>query len=171
MTGAADAAAHHLREVHLREVHLREVPYGSDLYRLVLLFRDAQLRRPLGLVLDAGDVAGEDAQLHFAVLGGEAGSAVCAAVTLKPLPRERDAPPRAKLRQMAVAPACRGSGLGRRLVRFAETAAVRRGIGEIELASRATAVGFYRALGYRETGAPHVEIGLPHVTMRRRLAD
>ncbi len=149
---------------------IREVPYGSDLYRLMLDFRDAELRRPLGMALTAADQADEEAQRHFAaVLDGESDPQLCASVVMKPLPPEPGRPARAKLRQMAVAPAFRGLGLGRRLVRFAEAAMAAGDIAEVELGARESAVGFYERLGYAVVGDPFTEVGQPHRPMRRRL--
>ena len=166
---------------------IREVAHGSVLYRLMLDFREAELRHPLGLRLVAADHAGEDKQRHFAAVAeGElaagqvelehvaeegAEPAIRGTVVMKPLPREPGLPSRAKLRQMAVAPACRGRGLGSRLVRFAEAAMGAEGVREVELGAREGAVGFYERLGYAVSGAAFVEIGQPHLPMRRRLPE
>lgn len=140
---------------------MAEVAFGSPAYADALACRDACLRRPLGMVLSALDVAGEDRQRHFAAL--EVG-AVRATLSAKPL-----GPDRAKLRQMAVAPAYRGSGLGRALVGFAEAALARDGITAVELAARLSAAGFYRRLGYEAFGETFEEVSLPHVGMRKLL--
>ncbi len=140
---------------------LKEIAFGSPLYALTLAFREAQLRTPLGMALSARDVAGEERQIHAAALReGE----VVAAVVLKPLDAAR-----VKLRQMAVAPDLRGTGLGARLVRFAEDLLRERGLTEVELHARVGARGFYESLGYAARGAEFSEIGLPHVFMGRRL--
>ncbi len=52
-----------------------------------------------------------------------------------------------------VAPDRQGRGVGRALLRFVEELARRRGIEELHLSSSLTAVGFYKRLGYRRTGA------------------
>jgi len=59
------------------------------------------------------------------------------------------------LDNIAVAPARQGSGLGRRLLAFAEAEAVRRGYREIRLYTHQTMTEnqrLYAALGYEETG-------------------
>ena len=76
------------------------------------------------------------------------------------------------LDNIAVTPARQGSGLGRRLLAFAEAAAVRRGYREIRLYTHQTMtenLHLYAALGYEETGRG-TEAGYERVFMRKRLA-
>lgn len=143
------------------DIVIAEVPFGSVLYDRMAAFRDVHLRRPLGLVLCAADVAGEDQQFHIAALQGDE---VVGTVLLKPLIL-----PRIKVRQMAVSPAMQGSGLGARLVRFAERLAGERGFEVVEISSRRSATGFYEKLGYGVFGAPFLEVGLLHVSLTRSL--
>ena len=76
------------------------------------------------------------------------------------------------LDNIAVAPARQGSGLGRRLLAFAEAEAVRRGYREIRLYTHRTMTEnqrLYAAIGYEETGRG-TEAGYERVFMRKRLA-
>ena len=76
------------------------------------------------------------------------------------------------LDNIAVAPASQGSGLGRRLLTFAEAEAVRRGYREIRLYTHRTMTEnqrLYAAIGYEETGRG-TEAGYERVFMRKRLA-
>ena len=76
------------------------------------------------------------------------------------------------LDNIAVAPVRQGSGLGRRLLIFAEAEAVRRGYREIRLYTHRTMTEnqrLYAALGYEETGRG-LEEGYERVFMRKRLA-
>ena len=76
------------------------------------------------------------------------------------------------LDNIAVAPARQGSGLGRRLLAFAEAEAVRRGYREIRLYTHLTMTEnqrLYAAIGYEETGHG-TEAGYERVFMRKRLA-
>jgi predicted GNAT family N-acyltransferase len=138
---------------------IQEIAYGSPLYHRTVAFREEHLRRPLGLANSAADLAGEDKQIHIAAIDG---SEVIGTVVLKPL-----SPTLVKLRQMAVAPALRGSGLGGELVRFAERIAWGRGYEVIEMAARLSAQGFYERLGYRAVGDEFVDITIPHVKMTK----
>jgi predicted GNAT family N-acyltransferase len=118
------------------------------------------LREPLGLSREDVIVEGEDASMHLvAVNAGH----VVACVMLTPSSKARG-----KLRQMAVQPSLRGTGLGRALVRHLEQALEARGFTEIELHAREHAVGFYEKLGYLREGERFVEVGLPHLVMRKR---
>ena len=96
----------------------------------------------------------------------EEGSTIAGVVVL--LPR----PDYLLLDNIAVARARQGSGLGRRLLAFAEAEAVRRGYREIRLYTHQTMTenqGLYAAIGYEETGRA-AEAGYQRVFMRKRLA-
>jgi ribosomal protein S18 acetylase RimI-like enzyme len=76
------------------------------------------------------------------------------------------------LDNIAVAPARQRSGVGRRLLAFAEAEAVRRGYPEIRLYTHQTMTEnqrLYAAIGYEETGRG-TEAGYDRVFMRKRLA-
>jgi ribosomal protein S18 acetylase RimI-like enzyme len=76
------------------------------------------------------------------------------------------------LDNIAVAPAHRGAGFGRRLLAFAEAEAVRRGYQEIRLYTHQMMTEnqrLYLAIGYEETGHGN-EAGYERVFMRKRLA-
>ena len=96
----------------------------------------------------------------------EEASAIAGVIVL--LPR----PDYLLLDNIAVAPARQSSGLGRRLLTFAEAEAVRRGYKEIRLYTHETMIEnqrLYAAIGYEETGRG-TEAGYERVFMRKRLA-
>jgi ribosomal protein S18 acetylase RimI-like enzyme len=96
----------------------------------------------------------------------EEGSAIAGIIVLLPRPEYL------LLDNIAVAPARQGSGLGRRLLAFAEAEAVRRGYREIRLYTHRTMTEnqrLYAAIGYQETGRG-AEAGYERVFMRKRLA-
>jgi len=78
------------------------------------------------------------------------------------------------MRQVAVEPAWQGRGIGRELVRCAETF-VQMKVNEgrrshdIELHARREAVAFYEQLDYQKNGAIFLEIGIEHQAMIKRL--
>src|SRR5579864_7763536 len=127
------------------DVSIREIPFGSPLYERARRFREDVLRLPLGLVLSAQDVDGEDHQIHVAALGPN--NAVLGTVVLKPI-----TPELVKLRQMAVAPTVQRTGMGKDLVRFAEHVARSKGFKSIEMHARISAKAFYEKLGYHALG-------------------
>jgi GNAT superfamily N-acetyltransferase len=95
----------------------------------------------------------------------EEGAAVSGTIVLLPKPEYL------LLDNIAVAPARQGSGLGRRLLAFAEAEAVRRGYREIRLYTHQTMTEnqrLYAAIGYEETGRG-TEAGYERVFMRKRL--
>jgi len=143
-------------------IAIQEVPFGSAVYELTKAFREDILRRPLGLVLSAHDLHGEDQQIHIAAVGSN--NAILGTVVLKPV-----SPNVIRLRQMAVAPALRGTGIGRGLVRFAEMLAVAKGFQTIEMHARVSARGFYERLGYQSTGVEFIEVTVPTIKMTRRI--
>jgi predicted N-acetyltransferase YhbS len=141
---------------------IREISYASDLYECSKRFREEVLRLPLGLVLSALDLQEEDRQIHIAAV--ESNETILGTVLLKPLSDEI-----IKLRQMAVAPALHGRGIGRDLVRFAEQLAIAKGFQTIQMHARMSAKGFYERLGYRSTGTEFIEVTVPTIKMARHI--
>jgi ribosomal protein S18 acetylase RimI-like enzyme len=97
----------------------------------------------------------------------EEGGAIAGIIVLLP------GPDHLLLDNIAVAPARQGSGLGRRLLAFAEAEAARRGYREIRLYTHQTMTEnqrLYAAIGYQETGRG-TEDGYDRLFMRKRLAD
>ena len=95
----------------------------------------------------------------------EGGDAVAGVIVL--LPR----PDYLLLDNIAVVPARQGSGLGRRLLAFAEAEAARHGYREIRLYTHRTMTEnqrLYAAIGYEEIGRG-TEAGYERVFMRKRL--
>ena len=93
------------------------------------------------------------------------GSAVAGIIVLLPRPEYL------LLDNIAVAPARQGSGLGRRLLAFAEAEAVRRGYREIRLYTHRTMTEnqrLYAAIGYEVVGHGS-EDGYERVFMRKQL--
>ena len=82
---------------------------------------------------------------------GEAGSAV------------------SRIGRMAVLQPLRGGGAGRQVMQALEQAARERGDREVILSAQRSAEGFYRRLGYAASGDTYLDVGIPHVDMRRPL--
>lgn len=143
-------------------VQFRIIGFGSTAYRQTLGLREQVLRRPLGLMLSAADLEGEQAQWHFGLFNEDGGLMAC----LVAAPAGDGS---VRLRQMAVAPQHHAQGLGRQLVREVEQELARRGITSINLHARTSAAGFYERLGYQATRGPFMEVGVPHQAMRKTL--
>ncbi|MET8427339.1 GNAT family N-acetyltransferase [Nocardia sp. NPDC004860] len=75
------------------------------------------------------------------------------------------------LGRLAVLADTRGTGLGVALVRAIEERVRERGLGAVELHSQTHAQGFYEKLGYEAYGEIGMDAGIPHIWMRRSLAN
>src|SRR5467141_223273 len=121
----------------------------------------ARMGKPPGPMLD--DYAAR--VLEGAVWVIEEGSVIAGIIVLLP------ATDYLLLDNIAVSPARQGSGLGRRLLAFAEADAVRRGYCEIRLYTHQTMVEnqrLYAAIGHEQTGRG-TEAGYDRVFMRKQL--
>jgi ribosomal protein S18 acetylase RimI-like enzyme len=97
----------------------------------------------------------------------EEGAGVAGIIVLKPQPEHL------LLDNIAISPARQGSGLGRRLLAFAEAEARHRGYREIRLYTHRTMTEnqrLYAAIGYEETGRGTAD-GYERVFMRKRLTE
>lgn len=152
---------------------IRIIPHGRALYEMSKEFRNEHLRKPLGMQLSDEDIAGEENQFHIAALSAQTDDedhlpndlAMRGIVIIHPYSNEI-----AKLRQMAICPSQRGTGLGRKLVDFAEKFAKDRGHKRIELCARKNVQGFYEALGYEIISDEFEHIGMAHYTMAKDLS-
>lgn len=71
--------------------------------------------------------------------------------------------------RMAVLASHRRMGLGTRVLDRLTAIARSRGLEGIVLHAQGHAAGFYRRMGFVEEGQGYLEVGIPHVTMRRTL--
>jgi len=136
------------------DIDTRDSRYAAELdlrYRV--------LRAPLGLSRQQTLSPFEDGSLHLLAIDGDG---VVGCVLFRPLTAREG-----QLYQMAVEPDRQRSGIGAQLVAALEAEVARRGFDEVVLHARATAVGFYERAGYAVDGAPFVEVGIPHVKMRK----
>lgn len=143
------------------EITVRQIQYGTAEYEEEVRLRDEILRKPIGftftkefLEMDRGDV-------HFAAFQA---SEMVGCLLLHPKSETE-----LKMRQVAVATAGQGKGVGRKLVEASEVYARANGYELILLSARDTAVKFYLALGYEIVGDPFTEVGIPHRLMKKSL--
>jgi len=71
----------------------------------------------------------------------------------------------AKIGRMAVLKSCRGTGVGKKLLKRAIATARRRGARKIYLHAQVSVIGFYEALGFCCVGPVFKEAGIPHRKM------
>lgn len=151
---------------------IRIIPHGKALYEMSKEFRNEHLRKPLGITLSTEDIEGEEHQYHIAALSAPINDDEVLPDELKILGTavvHKKSENIANLRQMAVCSSQRGTGLGRKIMNFAESFAKDKGFKSVELCSRMNVQGFYETLGYEVISDEFEHIGMKHVTMRKEL--
>jgi GNAT superfamily N-acetyltransferase len=139
----------------------RELALGSPEYHASLALREAVLRRPLGLVWTAEELAKEKTSFHIGCFRDDE---LVGALVLTP---EDGATVRMRL--VAVAPEYQGQGVGSALIACAEDVARRLDYRRVVARARETAVPFYRKHGYRIEDEPFTQVGLPHRVVWKEL--
>jgi predicted GNAT family N-acyltransferase len=76
-----------------------------------------------------------------------------------------------KIGRMAVLKAHRGVGMGAAVLDLLEREGVARGVRLFKLSAQLSARAFYDRAGYEPDGAVYDEVGIPHIAMRKRIAD
>jgi ribosomal protein S18 acetylase RimI-like enzyme len=136
------------------DIDTRDSRYAAELE-----LRYRVLRAPLGLSREQTLSPYEQHSVHMLAVDGDS---VVGCVLFRPL-----SPRQGRLYQMAVEPQRQRRGIGAQLVAALEAEVARRGFEEVVLHARAPAVGFYERAGYAVDGAPFIEVGIPHVKMRK----
>ncbi|MFH2134469.1 MAG: GNAT family N-acetyltransferase [Pseudomonadota bacterium] len=136
------------------------VTFGSDAYKRTCELRNDVLRKPLGLDLFNEDLSQEKEQSHFGLFDDD-GQLIACVIAI------RLALDTAKIRQMAVRSGYEGQGVGRALMRALEVQLAKDGVTKLMLHARLSAAGFYERLGYVRSGEPFVEVGIPHIRMKK----
>jgi predicted GNAT family N-acyltransferase len=137
------------------------IEHGSPEYAAAVALRNEVLRKPLGLSLSDAQLQAESDDHHLAgLLDGR----LVACLVLTPVSVSV-----IRMRQVAVAPDCRGRGIGKALVLFAERYAADHGFSEMTAHARESALPFYEKLGYTRVGETFAEVGIPHVGIRKSL--
>jgi predicted GNAT family N-acyltransferase len=81
--------------------------------------------------------------------------------------RLREVDAMAKAERVAVLDDFRGHGAGRALMNVVEANARAQGLRTVFVHAQRAAVPFYERIGYVATGAPFLEAGIEHLTMRK----
>ena len=137
---------------------------GSPGWREMVALRHRVLRAPLGLAFGADELEAERHDRHLAL---RLDAALVGTLLIGRHPP--DDPDIARLRQMAIEPAHRGSGLGARLLAAGERLAAQDGARSGLMHARLDARGFYERHGWGADGDPFEEVTLPHVRMTKAL--
>ena len=146
----------------MNALQLKRISIADPEYTSVWELRENVLRKPLGQSLRDEDLSGERDEF---IIAGIRGAEVVGCVLLRPQSGRE-----LKLRQMAVAEASQGQGIGAAIVREAEACALENGFTSISLHARKEAVTFYERCGYGIRGEEFVEVGIPHLLMQKELS-
>ena len=138
-----------------------EIALNSSEYRTSLALREEVLRKPLGLVWTAEELAKEKASVHVGCFRDDE---LVGALVLTP-----EDVTTVRMRLVAVAPMHQGQGVGSALVACAEDVAKRLGYRRMVARARETAVPFYRKHGYGVEDETFVQVGLPHRAVWKEL--
>ena len=140
---------------------VKQVSYNSSDYQEMLNLRNEVLRKPLGLQLDISKLSNEDSDY---LIAGFEDEIMVGCLILSPQNATI-----VKLRQMAVKEVFQGHGFGRQIVAWAEAFAVNLGFASMEMHARKYAVPFYSKQGYECFGDEFLEVGIPHLKMKKFL--
>ena len=140
---------------------LKILDYGTKEYDEMVDLRYTMLRKPLGLSFNKEELAEEKDYILIGCYEDDKLKACCMLV-----PKDKKI---IQLRQMAVAPALQGTGIGRVMIQFAENIARDRGFKKMMMHARKTALGFYEKSGYKVAGNEFMEVSIPHYIMEKML--
>ncbi len=145
-------------------MYILEIAFATPEFDEAVRLRTDVLRKPLGLVFAPEQLAAEYKQRHLGVYDNHGQLLGC--LTMVPVDQQTW-----KMRQVAVAEAAQGRGLGKILVGYSEALARSEGIRLITLHARETAVPFYLKLGYQVVGDRFEEVGIAHFQMEKAIAS
>lgn len=103
--------------------------------------------------------------VHWLLIQSESGQPVATARVLS-YQEACQARPVAKIGRVAVSQACRGQGIGEKLMREMLAFAQAEGFQQAILDAQTRAVPFYERLGFVKEGFEFMEAGIPHYRMR-----
>ena len=136
------------------EIEISHFGTENPLYQECLNIRYEILRKPLGMVIKPEEKESDKEATHIiAIADGKPAGTVSLIGN--------------RLRQMAVLDGFQGLKIGAKLVSYLEKVAKERGIGEVILDARFTAIPFYEKLGYECCSDIYHKIGILHRDMRK----
>jgi predicted GNAT family N-acyltransferase len=146
----------------MENIIIKQLEISHPDYQQVYELREEILRKPIGLSLKDEDLSKDSEDI---ILVAHQHEVIIGCVMLK---HTEDAGI-FKLRQMAIAAARQGKGIGRMLVKAAEKLLAEKEVRKIVLHARVTAEDFYAGLGYKKTSGIFTEVGIPHIIMEKSL--
>jgi predicted GNAT family N-acyltransferase len=144
-------------------ITFKHITFGSPEYDKEISLRSKVLREPLGLTYTGQQLAEEISEQH---IGAYEGDTLIACLLLKHIDNTT-----VQMRQFAVAEQKQNQGVGKMLALYSEHEAKEHSYLKIILHAREVVKDFYLKLGYEEISEVYVEVGIPHVTMQKQIAD
>jgi predicted GNAT family N-acyltransferase len=141
---------------------IQHIDFATPAFDEALALRNDILRVPLDLEFETKDILTEWDSHHMGLYDQYQTLQAC--LTLLPLNKQE-----VKMRQVAVAQAQQGKGLGKTLVVASESFSKTCKFKKIVLHARKSAVPFYKKLGYKVLGKMFKEVGIPHFKMYKNL--
>lgn len=139
--------------------NIRIIDYKSIDYDRSLDLRHRILRLPLGLSLFEEDLASDADDIHIAAFEN---TKIVGILLLKPLDSQT-----VKMRQVAIDEGYKASGIGTKMIAFAEKYCRENNIKTITLNARETAVAFYKKNEYQIVSDVFYEVGIRHFRMEK----
>ena len=141
-------------------MNFSKIKFDSERYWDLLRMRELVLRVPLGMRYSKSEIAKEKNEWIFACEVEGKIVASCQFIL-------EDG--KAKMRQVATAKSFQGKGMGRDLYLFCERELKSEGISEIYCHARKSAIPFYEKMDFIIVSDEFIEVGIPHVKMKKDL--
>lgn len=144
-------------------LHIRKIEFGTEAYKAMLDLRNEVLRHPINWPYFVfGQTEHEQDFIHLGGYSSDNVLSACCILTDKSADE-------VQLKQMAVASAYQGLGLGQQLLLYAEEYARTKGYKRLGMHARKSALGFYEKSGYTIVSDEFEEVGIPHFKMEKVL--
>ncbi|GAB4091904.1 GNAT family N-acetyltransferase [Flaviaesturariibacter terrae] len=144
-------------------MEIRLIQTGTEDYERMKQLRLEVLLRPIGV---PETYINPEREQHELLVGAFSNGLLVGCCVLTPHDDGR-----LQLRQMAVDTVLQGSGVGAKIVAFAEEEARTRGFRELFMHARDAVLGFYTKCGYRIRGEQFFEVGIPHHIMYKSVGQ
>ena len=135
------------------------IKHNSDQYRQMINLRLNVLLQPIGIPETYINKEKEKEDVLIGAFDNDLLVGCCILTTLND--------DTVQLRQMAVLHEYQKTGLGRRIIAFAELIASEKGIKKIVMHARDNVLDFYKKCGYQISGPQFFEVGIGHHKMEK----
>jgi len=144
----------------MNSILLTEIKFDTKEYWYALRMREIELRLPIGMRYSTQDIEKEATERIFVAIAQNKIISTAQYII---------AENRAKMRQVATKKLFQGQGIGRDLYHLSEKILAENKINEIYCHARLSAKDFYTKLGFEIYSEEFIEVGIPHVKMRKRI--